>query len=481
MHHHDIGDVGHHTAVILIGTVDAIGPHVGAVTLEGRRSAVLEETHQLRGPVTLPAPAEEVAVPPATLRAYAMSVSRLVEDGTRALVRGIGAHAHPAPITAVGRGSTRAVMHLEGKPRGRSPVVVVFDSLLGSRGNAVVGCCISPVVVGPLDVALGQGDDLDLLAITHGIILGHSVGTHIIYGGGRQVLHHVDGTIVLIGQGGAVVQDGGHVLRAPAETLLEDVRPLHRGTSQCAGGTRSHVGVGGHGGSCALRSGDAVTEERLLEVKDSLSHTLGSLLLKQSLYLLNGSIKDLLFWRVEVLVGSLGLIDNLLHLRMQEGVGLLSGFLQGELEIIHGDIVARAGLGEKSELQFAVADGRLDAVRGSGADLRLVIVGKDEGTLLLGRGFLLDVLSHGLQRVGTHRQVGERLADIHVGNLVTRGDPFLTIHVTHLEGERVIALGLHAIIVPSIEVFLKTGIGDTLSDIGLSKGQGTAEEGGGCQ
>ena len=72
----------------------------------------------------------------------------------------------------------------------------------------------------PVNISLRQCRHLDDIAVTHGIVFGHSIGTHIVHRAWRQVLQPDHLAIGVYPVGGVVVGKGGVRAGAIAEAFL---------------------------------------------------------------------------------------------------------------------------------------------------------------------------------------------------------------------------------------------------------------------
>ena len=140
---------------------------------------------------------QNVATPLCGIRYDAHAVLHLVHDGACALIAGVGAHVHPRLVVIVAIGSRRAgtVADIELLPDAGQ----VVENLAGFGSgivDAFVGVGIATVVVPVGDIALGYGAELDDLAVARQSVLVGGIGTHIIHGGGLQVLKVIDDAVV---------------------------------------------------------------------------------------------------------------------------------------------------------------------------------------------------------------------------------------------------------------------------------------------
>ena len=241
---------------VLVGTVDAIGPHVGFVAGQCGRSVVLQELYDLVGARSEPQSAtglgaEVSIVVPFARGADAHAVVRLVQNGARLLVGYVLAHAHPATVGAVGRSAasprTGNVVDAQVEAPDVGQIVVEPLHLVHGRSDAEVRLFVALVVVGGGDVALGQCGYLHHVAVGHLPSAGDGVCAYVIYGSRLHVLHAVDVAVVREVSGRAVVEDGGIGLRAPAEAAFLG-RASHGQSAQGQCNTRGHEGFGRHGG-----------------------------------------------------------------------------------------------------------------------------------------------------------------------------------------------------------------------------------------
>ena len=235
--HHAIEVVG---VGVLMGTVATVRPEVHVIARDDARGVVVPETDGFRSTVAEPVAAiatrTHVGVPPHAMSADTNAMECLVHDGAWLLIRRAGTDAHPTTIATVGSRRSRTVGDADAKAVDAGEVVpVVVHGGVDGIVDAVVGLLVATVVVPMADDTLWHGDKLDDIAIAHGIVLRDGVGTHVVNGSWPEVAQPVNLTSLIEIFGGAVV---GHLrigLRAPAESLLDDVLATDRAASECPG------------------------------------------------------------------------------------------------------------------------------------------------------------------------------------------------------------------------------------------------------
>ena len=84
-------------AIVLVGSVDTVGPHVHAVAVHGFGGVVVPELEHSIGACTCPVAALQDGAP-CPVGTYTHSVGSLVHNGTGALVRCVGTDTHPSAV-----------------------------------------------------------------------------------------------------------------------------------------------------------------------------------------------------------------------------------------------------------------------------------------------------------------------------------------------------------------------------------------------
>ena len=123
-----IGYIQQFGTIVLMSSVDAVWPHVLMIATEHIGIIVGKEAHHLCGAVTQPLTCAiaiaidaraQVMTAPFCVGPWddAYAMKEFVQQCARALIRGIGSHAHPASIRAVGSGHARIIAHTGREPR----------------------------------------------------------------------------------------------------------------------------------------------------------------------------------------------------------------------------------------------------------------------------------------------------------------------------------------------------------------------------
>ena len=231
-----VGDIEILGSVILVRTVYAVWPHVGAVAVELTGRVVIPEAQGTRCSASQPVAVggvgtQEGIVLPGADGSHAYGMEHFVEQGSRALVRGVRSYPHPSAIAAVGSRCAGTIVDGEMKSVDAGVFIPEVDGFLDRTLNTGIGIARETFnAVG--DASARTGYRLHRVAIYHGAILLHHVGTDIIYGGWLQARHIIDVTIVAqIGLGGSIFYGWVGMGRRVAESLLLDG----------AGGDAAHV------------------------------------------------------------------------------------------------------------------------------------------------------------------------------------------------------------------------------------------------
>ena len=237
-------------------SVDAVRPHVGAVAGHDSRGVIVPKAEHFVGAVAGPvstsggSPQRRIGIIPSFMCTHADGMPHLVHDGTGALITCVGAYAHPSAVTAVGGGRLCSVVYVEIQSFDAGQVVPIVHSRTYGCIDTFIGIRRPPVVVSPSDGTLGDGDDLDVVAIAHSVVFGDGVCPHVIYSGWRQVAYDIDAAVVVQVFGCAVVFDGGFGIGAPTKTLFLKLGGRHSGhcaPSEGHSGTTGITCVGHYG------------------------------------------------------------------------------------------------------------------------------------------------------------------------------------------------------------------------------------------
>ena len=181
-----------------------------------------------------------------------------MHDGTRPLVRLVGAHTHPSSVGALRRGHTGIVADAGSKTLYLGEVVPPVDSCLRGVADTLVGSSVATLTDIEINLSLGDGIEADDVTIPHLSTLGDGVSPHIVLRCRLQVFQPVDGTIVVEDTLGGIIADGRFWLFAPAKALLRNLacrnsRDFH--TSKRHSSSPGIACISHHGGLCLYTMG----------------------------------------------------------------------------------------------------------------------------------------------------------------------------------------------------------------------------------
>ena len=110
----------------------------------------------------------------------ANAMQQLVQDGTCALVRGVGAYTHPAAVGTFGSRHSGVIADRGRHALDGGEVVPVVHCTLHCFGDTLHGSGISTFADAVTHVSFGDGVEFDDVTIAHLASLGDGIRAHII-------------------------------------------------------------------------------------------------------------------------------------------------------------------------------------------------------------------------------------------------------------------------------------------------------------